>query len=222
MIDTIKKNNYFLLPYFFLLIIGGLLIFFKSKAEIHLLFNQYNHPILNYFFYFITFLGDGLVAFITVIILIVIKYRHALFIALATIFASSITQILKQTLFSDELRPKKFFEGIHELYLVPGVENYSYNSFPSGHSTLAFSLYFGLCLLAKNNTLKCILFLLATLVGFSRIYLSQHFLIDVYVGSIIGVFTTIVFHYFLYIVMYNNKDALLEGSLLNTLNLNKQ
>jgi membrane-associated phospholipid phosphatase len=42
----------------------------------------------------------------------------------------------------------------------------------------------------KNNFLKTGFLLLALLIGYSRIYLSQHFLEDVYGGSIVGTVTT--------------------------------
>ncbi len=139
---------------------------------------------------------------LAVIILLVVKYRYAFFIAVSNIVSSTITQVLKRTFFNDELRPKKFFEGVHDLYFVPGVENYSYNSFPSGHTTTAFSLYFAFALLVKNKTLKCILFVTALLVSYSRIYLSQHFFADVYVGSLIGVTVTFIVYW-----MVQKKDA---------------
>ena len=94
-------------------------------------------------------------------------------------------------------RPKKFFEGIHDLYFVPGVDNYLYNSFPSGHSTCAFALYFALSLILDNKIIKSICFTIALLVAYSRVYLSQHFFEDVYAGSLIGVVTTIIIFYLL-------------------------
>jgi membrane-associated phospholipid phosphatase len=38
-------------------------------------------------------------------------------------------------------------------------------------------------------------FLLALITAYSRVYLSQHFLIDTYFGALIGVAIVIVFHY---------------------------
>ncbi len=132
---------------------------------------------------------------LTVIILMTVKYRFAIIAGFSNVLASIITQILKHTVYSDAVRPKKFFEGIHDLYFVPGVDNHLYNSFPSGHSTCAFSLYLALALLIPNKILKLILFFIALLIGYSRIYLSQHFLEDVYVGSLIGVSITIWVYY---------------------------
>jgi membrane-associated phospholipid phosphatase len=193
----LKANLSFLLPYIIFLLLGAVLIVANNKADTHLEFNSYHDSFFDIFFLYVTNLGDGLTAALVVIILLVVKFRLALIVGLANIISATITQTLKHTLFSDVVRPKKFFEGIHDLYFVPGVDNYLYNSFPSGHSTCAFSLYFSLALIVESKTYKLILFIIAFLVGYSRIYLSQHFLQDVYAGSFIGVVTSLIVFYFI-------------------------
>jgi membrane-associated phospholipid phosphatase len=42
-------------------------------------------------------------------------------------------------------------------------------------------------MITKDNRLKVLCLPAATAVAFSRVYLSQHFLMDIYAGSIIGV-----------------------------------
>jgi len=149
---------------------------------------------------------------LTVIILMAVKYRYAVIVGLSNIIASIITQALKQTVFNDVVRPKKFFEGIQELYFVPGVENHLYFSFPSGHATCAFSLYFALALLVKNKALELSLFFVALLVGYSRIYLSQHFFEDVYAGSLIGISITFIVYY---LIQKSNRNWM-NGSLITS------
>ncbi|MCE9540608.1 MAG: phosphatase PAP2 family protein [Bacteroidetes bacterium] len=190
-----KTNVSFLVPYILFIVLGALLIVINTKTETHLSFNTLHSSFFDIFFYYITNLGDGLMMLLTVIILLAVKYRYAVIVALSNITASIITQLLKQTVFNEIVRPKKFFEGIHDLYFVPGVENHLYYSFPSGHATCAFSLYFALALLVENKVLKLCLFFVALLVGYSRIYLSQHFFEDVYAGSLIGVCTTFAVYY---------------------------
>lgn len=167
-----------------------------SKADKHLEFNSFHNSFFDFFFYYFTFLGDGVTALIITIIIVAINFRNAIFVGLSNIISALITQLLKHTVFDDVVRPKKFFEGMHDLYLVPGVDNYLYNSFPSGHSTCAFALYFSLAILIENKFLKLGCFVIAFLVGYSRIYLSQHFFEDVYAGSLIGVSTTLIVYYF--------------------------
>jgi membrane-associated phospholipid phosphatase len=193
----LRSNLSFLFPYFIFLLLGAALIIANSKADTHLEFNSFHAHFFDVFFSYVTYLGDGVTAVLVVIILLSVKFRFALIAGIANIISAIITQTLKHTIFSNVVRPKKFFEGIHDLYFVPGVENYLYNSFPSGHSTCAFSLYFSLALILENKTYKFALFVVAFLVGYSRIYLSQHFLQDVYAGSLIGVSTSLTVYYFI-------------------------
>ncbi len=198
----LKSNSSFLVPFTIFSLLSAVLLTFNSKSSTHLEFNTFHNTFFDIFFYFFTFLGDGVVALLVVVILLAVKLRYAIIVGVSNIIASLITQLLKHTLFAGVVRPKKFFEGIHNLYFIPGVNNYLYNSFPSGHTTCAFSLYLGLAFLTKNKIVKTLLFFIAFLVGYSRIYLSQHFLEDVLAGALIGVITTIIIYYF---VQQSNK-----------------
>jgi membrane-associated phospholipid phosphatase len=179
------------------LLLGALLIIANTKSETHLEFNRFHTSFCDVFFYYATNLGEGYAVTLAVIMLLAIRYRLALIVALSNLLSASITQLLKHTLFADVVRPKKFFEGLHDLYLVPNVENHLYNSFPSGHSTCAFALYFSIALIVPNKILKFLCFLLALTVGYSRIYMSQHFFEDVYAGSLIGVICTLFIYWIL-------------------------
>lgn len=205
----IRANLYLIVPYFIFLLAGAVILAANSKADIHLEFNSFHNSFCDFFFYYITFLGDGVAALMAGIILLAVRYRWALILGLSNIVSAVITQTLKHTVFSGVVRPKKFFEGIHDLYFVPHVENYLYNSFPSGHSTCAFALYFSVGLITRNKILKLVCSVLAILVGYSRIYLSQHFLEDVYAGSLIGVSTTLC----VCLLLQRSTAPWLEGSL---------
>ncbi|MDP1745063.1 MAG: phosphatase PAP2 family protein [Bacteroidota bacterium] len=207
-----KTNVSFLLPYILFIILGAFLLVINTKTETHLTFNTFHSSFFDTFFYYTTYLGDGVMLLLTVIILMAVKYRYAVIVGLSNIIASIITQALKQTVFNEVVRPKKFFEGIQDLYFVPGVENHLYYSFPSGHATCAFSLYFALALLAKNKALELSLFFVALLVGYSRIYLSQHFFEDVYAGSLIGISTTFIVYY---LIQKSNRNWM-NGSLITS------
>lgn len=207
-----KTNVSFLFPYILFIISGAFLLVINTKTETHLGFNTLHSSFFDSFFYYTTYLGDGLMVLLTVIILMAVKYRYAVIVGLSNIIASIITQVLKQTVFNDVVRPKKFFEGIQELYFVPGVENHLYFSFPSGHATCAFSLYFALALLVKNKALELSLFFVALLAGYSRIYLSQHFFEDVYAGSLIGISITFIVYY---LIQKSNRNWM-NGSLITS------
>jgi len=192
-----KANLLFLFPYLLFIVFGGLLITINTKAETHLGFNAFHNSFCDKLFYYITFLGDGVTVLLVTIMLLAVRFKYALIVGLSNIISSLITQVLKHIVFSDAMRPKKFFEGMQDLYFVPGVENHMYHSFPSGHATCAFSLYFALALIVKNKTYKVVFFFVAFLAGYSRVYLSQHFFEDVYAGSLIGVIITMLIFNFI-------------------------
>jgi membrane-associated phospholipid phosphatase len=166
---------------------GGLVLLLFSKASVHLCINGFHTPVLDAVFTYATLLGDGISATILVLVLCFVRYRYALMTAVSNILCSVLVQSLKRLVFADSVRPYQFFKGVHELYLVPGVEVYSYNSFPSGHSATVFTSCVLLCLFTERRSAQILLLLLACVTAFSRVYLSQHFFADVYAGAAIGV-----------------------------------
>lgn len=189
---VLRENKVFLLLYSILFLLVGIVLFSMTKGDIHLFLNKFHMPIADVFFKTITHIGDGLfVAFLCVIFLL-ISFRKAFIIGFSGIIAGIFAQTLKRLLFSDVVRPKAYFSGIADLYFVPGVDVHTTLSLPSGHTTSAFALFFVLASFVSVNTKNknswlIILFMAATLIAYSRIYLSQHFLIDVYLGSFLGV-----------------------------------
>ena len=109
--------------------------------------------------------------------------RIELIAALMTLIFVFIT---KQLLFKGMPRPTKYFENEEVLHLVEGVKMHEWNSFPSGHTITAFAIFMILVLVVKNNYLKFLFVMIAILAGYSRVYLSQHFLGDIFTGAIIG------------------------------------
>jgi membrane-associated phospholipid phosphatase len=209
MVDSWKKlvreNNYFFIPYFLFLLIGFIIIILVDKSPLHLFLNSFHNSFFDSLFYYITFLGDGITATIITLLLILIKYRYALITGISCLLSATITQLLKHFVFADALRPAKFFEGLNTLHLVENVENYSYNSFPSGHSTIAFALCTSFLFTTTNKGMKLTFFLAAILIAYSRVYLSQHFFEDIYVGSIIGCLVSCGIYFLFNKVSYDSK-----------------
>ncbi|MFO7370595.1 MAG: phosphatase PAP2 family protein [Bacteroidales bacterium] len=193
----LKDNRLFLLPYFIILLLLIPFFFIYTKGEMHLHVNQYHSASFDWFFRHVTFMGDGLFVIVPAIILLFFSLRHFVFLACAYLGSGLITQILKRVFFEDMARPGRFLAGA-QLHLVDGVDLLGGRSFPSGHSTSAFALFLCLALISKNKTLKITCFVLACLTAFSRVYLSQHFIMDIYAGSIIGTLSAIGFYYLFY------------------------
>ena len=111
----------------------------------------------------------------------------------AFLLSALIAQILKN-LFSMP-RPKQFFPPGYYPYFIKGVTGIGFASFPSGHTTSIFALATMLAIFSRRRNTKIACLLGAVLVGYSRIYLGQHFLGDVLTGSCIGTITAVLVHW---------------------------
>ena len=67
--------------------------------------------------------------------------------------------------------------------LIPTLKD---GSFPSGHTSYAFTIFTIVLFMAKKKSLKVLTGILAVLIAFSRLYLYVHFPTDVIGGVIIG------------------------------------
>lgn len=164
-------------------------IFSTDKLKLHLLFNAYVSETLNPFFEYLTYIGDGFFVLGVVALLLFFNTRKALTLLLCYGLSAGFTQGIKYGFFPDADRPSLVFEINHlPLKLAEGVDVNIHRSFPSGHTTAAFSLFFCLSLFSGSKSVKILCFLGALLVAFSRVYLSQHFFEDITAGSFIAVF----------------------------------
>lgn len=189
----------FLYPFFAFVAVGGVLLYLWTKDVLLLAVNSRYNPASDVFFKYYTHIGDGLlwVVVAVLLILLVSKYKGLVFL-LVYAFSSLPTQIVKLYLFQPSYRPRSFFWlDYHRLHFVDGVEILVSNSFPSGHTSTAFGMFLTLSHFVQNKTLSLVFFVMAFMVGYSRMYLAQHFFADVYVGSIIAVVMT---SYTLYLV----------------------
>ena len=182
----------FLIIYGLFVLIVSTLLVICPKPELFVLLNGAYSDFGNQVFPYITHLGGGFLSLIVVIVFVFMQYRLAIIATVSFLLTGLIIQLLKHTVFSDCTRPVKFLEGIDIVHTVPGVDMHMYNSFPSGHSATAFSLFFmlSLALSGKKPVLGIVFFVLALLGSYSRIYLGQHFPEDVLAGSVTGVVIT--------------------------------
>jgi len=211
--QLLKTNRYFLVPYLFTLLICGILLIVFSKPELHILSNKANSVFFDSFFKYATNLGDGAMIAILTVILLFIRYRFAIVFLSGSLITAGIINLFKKVLLGDVFRPSKYFElyESYQLHFVEGVNLHALQSFPSGHTGTAFNIFFMLALIAPTKWQKLFMFLMAAIVGYSRVYLSQHFLIDISVGSLFG--TTIILLMFWWLTRSNK--TWLDKSLIN-------
>jgi len=193
---VIRDNKFFIIPFLLLSTYLLFLIGIQGSAGLFLNINSYSSDFTDHFFYYITNLGDGFTPYILVIVLLFVSFRESLTFLTATSIISILVTLLKRYYFPEFNRPVTYFEFTEVVRHVPAYNPPLLFSFPSGHTATAFSVFLYLSILSKKQYLKFILFCIAALVSFSRVYLSAHFPLDVLVGSYIAVSITIPVYYF--------------------------
>jgi membrane-associated phospholipid phosphatase len=184
----VRRLRFFLVPYAVFLATAGIFLALFEKKQIHLGINRIYSGIWDFLMPWITWLGNGWAIMVVILLLFAWNRRFAAFTAVACILAAVITYSLKETIYYGEPRPKYVFAQEPEFRIVPGFESqmHEYDTFPSGHTTGAFALFCCLAIALRKNWMRFACLLFALIAGYSRIYLSQHFLNDVYAGSVIG------------------------------------
>lgn len=204
-----KKNSAykhvlpFLVPTIVLALVLGIALLIIPKAELHLALCQPHTTGLDTIVPIITNLVDWL-PYLCVILLLFYRVGWATFLASNLLLSTVIVQPIKHIVHAP--RPLTWFaENMPDvtLPLVEGVRMNHWLSFPSGHTTTFFVLFYSLSIIlcAENVTGKMILsflcFLCASFGAYTRIYLSQHFALDIFAGILIAVFSTLSLYFFL-------------------------
>ncbi len=194
--DILYRVRFFFIPYLILLSLCLIVKLLYSRADIYFTINSFHNTFTDTIAPYITDIGEGLTIVILSIVIALFNYRKAFILAGSYAITAILAQIIKHII--NAPRPKLYFASeLKRMYFVKGVEIYSYNSFPSGHTVTAFSAAVALTYLAKNKSWGVLYLLIAILVGYSRMYLSEHFFEDVIGGSALGVIVTVFWIYFL-------------------------
>ncbi len=167
---------------------AAIVVFAFSKPEGFIFLNNHHSVALNIFFVNYTFLGDGIFALGLVAFLFYRKQNKLAILILVAYLSSGLTaQLLKNIIYAP--RPRIYFEASQYIYHLDNFGNSGggSSSFPSGHTTSAFALATVLALWCRKNLLSILFVTAAALVGYSRIYLAQHFPADVLTGAGIGI-----------------------------------
>ncbi|MBI3882879.1 MAG: phosphatase PAP2 family protein [Sphingobacteriales bacterium] len=138
-------------------------------------------------------LQDGLIIVFTILLLLLYNTRLSLQLLLIFLVSTIIVHLFKDLIYVDHFRPVYVFKHLNiNLHTVSGIELHEQSSFPSGHSTTAFTFFAFTAIAIRQNFLKLLCCLLAITIAYSRVYLSQHFLADIFAGSVIGVATVFI------------------------------
>lgn len=192
---SITQNKIYFGGLLLAILLGAVFLISNGKAAAFISLNSYHPFFLNVFFINYTFMGDGIFAICLIAAMFFYFKRKQCGFALLYSFliSGAIAQILKNLVNSP--RPKLYFEAGTYLNFIDGITLGGSSSFPSGHTATAFAIATVLALMTKNKNWQLLLLAAAFLVGYSRIYLAQHFLLDVIAGAMVGSISGILAFY---------------------------
>lgn len=189
----VSENIVFLGLYFLFLVAGAYLIIALEKGDEILYINNLHNRFGNEFFKWASRLAEAPAFALIFLFMLFSSYGKGLLLGINLGLVSGTVQFLKLIVFNDSVRPAAFFQGKAQLNFIEGVQVFTQNSHPTGHTAIGFAVCFMLSLFTSNKYLKAVFFFIALFIGVSRVYLLQHFFRDVYVGSLLAMAITTVF-----------------------------
>jgi membrane-associated phospholipid phosphatase len=213
MLNTIKQNGVFIALSLILIAVLGLALIYIPKDQLHLLLCDRHTPARDIFYMYYTHVAEWFPYVVCIAVLLFGRIGDGVFASAAMLLSALFTQIVKHIVVAP--RPFTWFSEHFpsiQLPMVDGVKMNLWYSFPSGHTTSFFALAFVASILITSKLsgssrsssclVQLVLVLLATLGGYSRIYLSQHFALDVFAGALVGTLITLI----CYTVLYRYED----------------
>lgn len=217
-----RKTKGFLIPYSLFVLGAIVFLVFSEKGKEVILINSFSNPLFDRFFLIITDIGLGGFAVIVALLMMLFRFKWSFLTLLSLAWTGIFTFTFKRIFFMSETRPLHYFyyadfpRFIHDAPLI------YYNSFPSGHTMTIFAFCFVLSWLSGKVRAGFLLFFLALVVGLSRIYLLQHFGIDVLAGSALGIlaasFSILIFRFIVSEKWKNNLNNGLWNIIANRTN----
>ena len=146
-------------------------------------------------FTYITYLGDGWIWAVALISVLLYNKRFWVLMVITAAVSTIIAQSFKLFIFNNQPRPNKVIVDKLSFHTIEGVYLNEVGSFPSGHTTTAFCIYFLACILIPKKWIVPMGFIITTIVAYSRVYQAQHFPIDVAGGIVAAIISVYVSMY---------------------------
>ncbi len=181
-----------------------------SRLDVVIFVNSHNSHFADLFFKYFTYLGHGALLGVLLIYMFFKNKKYFYITIFSSILTFIIVRLLKLFVFAE--RPITYFKYScptdYNFHFVEGVKIASYRSFPSGHTATAFLLFFLMTIFfAKQKPIvQLVFFIFALLVGYSRLYLFEHFLIDVAAGAFVAVLSVIISIFFVKKFLKNTEE----------------
>ena len=196
----LRNNAVFIGLSLMLIVALGLALLYIPKGDLHLLLCDRHTLARDIFYRYYTHVAEWFPYVLCVLLLLFSRIGDGVLASAGLALSALTTQVFKHII--NAPRPVNWFAQHFpdlQLPLVADVKMNMWYSFPSGHTTSFFALFFALSIILTqrvNKPIGCVIqvlcFLMAFLGGYSRIYLSQHFAADVLGGIVVGILITIV------------------------------
>lgn len=191
----ISYNPYFIIPFLIWVVIGGIALLFHDRQVLFAMVNTRHTETVDILMVLCTRMGEGIVSVVLLSALLFIPSLRNKWYVIAALLTNALPALLTQVIKSsiNAPRPLTVFKGAQWVHTLPEWPRLMERSFPSGHTCAAFCLFCFLSFFLSygHRAWAILFFLLALLVGYSRLYLAAHFFHDIYAGSILGTTFTI-------------------------------
>ena len=172
-------------------LLGALLLIgtsaFFGRITVFLFLNTDGGPFMDQFFKWATWGAEGWVWIPYLAIVFGWFKKDAKLIVLNFLLSTVFTQIPKRFIWDSISRPIASGIPLNEIHTVPGVVMHAWNSFPSGHTATAFTLFLLTIYLFPTKWVFAIGAIFAIICAYSRVYLGQHFPMDLGGGILVAV-----------------------------------
>lgn len=158
----------------------------RLEGKILLHIQKMHNPVLDKIMLIATILGNGGLIWVAVILGYIIAHRRkeAMILIISLALCAFLNNIIIKSFFK-RARPCDIFGNYPPLIKRPWG-----SSCPSGHTATSFAMAVALCKLNLGIGIPAVI--VATIIGFSRMYLFVHYPSDVIIGVISGVLITLL------------------------------
>jgi membrane-associated phospholipid phosphatase len=163
-----------------------------TRETVFLLFNKDLGKAGDIAFYYISYLGEGWIWIPYFMILFGWFKKDSIFILLNFLISTLFTQIPKQFIWDAVSRPMASGIPQDQIHKVAGVDMHLWNSFPSGHTATAFTIFLVTIYYFPKKVVLAVGAIYAMACGYARVYLGQHFPLDVAGGILVAILTLIL------------------------------
>lgn len=211
--EILIHHRYFLAIFSVYVVAGAISFIWYRQGSETLFMDSHHTTSMDLLFVFLTQLAEAVALSTICIFLFVSRLRYFIMFMINMAVVGAVILYLKHEVFADHVRPALFFGSSQHLRFIEGRPVLSRYSFPSGHTATAFASALMLAIFIQRTWASLCLLCLALLVGLSRIYLLEHFWVDVYFGSLVGVTVTLLVYIVLQRPIMHRASSVLDFSL---------